>query len=319
MPSDTDPVEQDSNPTGSGSTDSSAADADAPESNETVASAPATPDEPESPVLAPASSADDPTPSDGSPAPNQADPIEQGSNRTGSGSTDADAPDSNATDRGEGPAANPDVEGDASVSAAPTDPCEARAALAGRLAEIAEDARRAEAFRDREALEAAAGEYAEALRAIGLADVEPDVQPRVMARVRDRPGSAVSMPGDWPWWRELICQLEVLQAALANFDDVASRLGGRGAATRQELMRLRKESCWILGSERAEAASLRDAITRLRRNLAADCLAAQPSKEEQAQVEAIRAWLLLDASASPGGGEGRFDPPGGPARSDTAP
>ena len=209
-------------------------------------------------------------------------------------------------------AAEPSSKTDPDAIPEPTDPCEARAALAGRLAEIAEDARRAEAFRDREALERAAGEYAEAVRAIGLADVDPDVQPRVMARVRDRPGSAVSMPGDWPWWRELICQLEVLQVALANFDDVASRLGGRGAATRQELMRLRKDSCWILGSERAEAAALREAIARLRRNLAADCLAAQPSKEEQAQVEAIRAWLLLDASASPGGGEGRFDPPGGP-------
>lgn len=220
---------------------------------------------------------------------------------------------------GDAGTADPSGETDPEAIESPADPCEACAVLAGRLAEIAADARRAEAFGDRKALEAAAAEFADVLRSIGLADLDPEVQPRVMARVRDRPGKAVSMPADWPWWRTMICRLEALQVALFNFDDVASRLGGRGAQTRQDLMRLRKDASWILGSERAEAASLREAITRLRRNLAADCLESQPSREEQPQVEAIHAWLLLDADAAPGGGEGRFDPPGGPARPEASP
>lgn len=211
------------------------------------------------------------------------------------------------------------VEGEPTADSSPPDPCEECAALSGRFAELAEDARRAEAFRDRAALEAAARGYAEALRSIGLCDFDADLQPGVMARVRDRPGTAASMPADWPRWRELICRLEALQAALTSLDAVTSRLAGRGAVIRQDLMRLRKESTWILGSERADANSLREALTRLRRNLASDCLAAPPSREDQPQVEAIHAWLLLDPGATPGGGEGRFDPPGGPARSEMSP
>lgn len=195
---------------------------------------------------------------------------------------------------------------------APPDPCAECAALAGRFAELAEDARRAEAFGDREALESAARAFAESMRSIGLDRLDrldPQIPPRVMARVRDRPGSAVSMPEEWPQWRELICRLEALESALANLDAVASQLAGRGAPIRQELMRLRKDSAWILGSERADAESLRAAIAKLRRNLAADWAASKPSRAEEPRVEAIRAWLSIEPAAS-GGGEGRFDPPG---------
>ncbi len=193
------------------------------------------------------------------------------------------------------------------------DPCAECAALAGRFVELAEDARRAEAFGDREALEATARSYVSALQELGLDRLDqgdPTVQPRVMARVRDRPGSAAVMPADWPWWREMLCRLEALESAIANLEVVASQLAGRGAPIRQELMRLRKDSTWILGSERADADSLRAAISRLRRNLAADCAESKPSREEQPRVEAIHAWLLLEPSSA-GGSEGRFDPPGG--------
>ena len=197
---------------------------------------------------------------------------------------------------------------DADAPSPPPDPCADCAMLAGRFAELAEDAKRAEAFGDREALESAARAFAESMRTIGLDRRDPQVQPRVMARVRNRAGSAVSMPSEWPWWRELICRLEALESAFVHLDPIASRLSGRGEPIRQELMRLRKDSAWILGSERADAESLQQTIARLRRNLAADCDASKPARSDEPQVAAIRAWLLL-ASTSDGGGEGRFDPP----------
>lgn len=205
-----------------------------------------------------------------------------------------------------------DSESDAAAAAAgPPDPCAACAALAERFVELGADADRANAFGDREALEAAASGFAESMRALGLDAIGADRRSEVFARLRGRPSSAAAMPAEWPRWRELLCRLEALRAALVQIDAVAARLAGRAAAQRQELMRLRKESAWIVGSDRATEQSLGEAIARLRDRLAEDCDQARPSRDDEAKVDAIRRWLRGD------GESGRFDPPGGPPKAST--
>ncbi len=201
------------------------------------------------------------------------------------------------------------ADAESAAPSVPPDPCAECARLAGRFTELAEDARRAEAFGDREALESTARQFAESMRSIGLERRDPQVQPRVMARVRNRAGITVSMPLEWPWWRELLCRLEALESAFTNLDAVASRLSGRGEPIRQELMRLRKDSAWILGSERADGLWVLTPRAWLRGNLGEYGAASRPSRLVEPQVAAIRAWLLLEPSSG-SGSEGRFDPPG---------
>jgi len=127
------------------------------------------------------------------------------------------------------------------------------------------------------------------LGSIDLDAIEGEDRRVVLQRLRGRgaPRDLEEFESDWASTRDLLCRLEVWQASLDRLEDVSTRLAARAAASRQSAALLRKESLWILGSERPTGPALRRAISQMKERLLVEA-------ESLGAPATLRAWLLLE-------------------------
>lgn len=127
------------------------------------------------------------------------------------------------------------------------------------------------------------------LRSLRLDEIEGEERRVVLQRLRGRgtPRDLDEFESDWSSTRDLLCRLEVWQAWLDRLEEVSSRLAARASESRQSAALLRKDSLWILGSERPTGPALRRALSQLKERLLAEA-------EALGAPATLRAWLLLE-------------------------
>ncbi len=199
------------------------------------------------------------------------------------------------------------------------DPCETCRVLAERLVATISRIEAAERLDDRSRLDQAVMDYIAVVSAIGLDQVDAERRREVLQQMRTRSPVDGSLLAEWDRWRELLCRLELWQFALSSIESTAAKISPR-SESRQALMRMRRDSLWILASDRPTQENLREAIDRLRGRLREDAVVAQDSGTsgiDRGDLEEIEAWLLLQpALLGVVWEEDRYNAPGGTTLSD---
>ena len=197
----------------------------------------------------------------------------------------------------------------------PPDPCRTCGLDVDRVKRQVDRALDADEQGNRDEFEAQTAGVIASLRSIGLDAVPDEDRPAVFARLR---GSGRVDSGrfeeEWPSMRLLLCRLEAWHAVFDDLEAIVERYP-TSAAYRREILALRRDSLWLLGSGPIRATEIRVRIGRLK-----SALSRRAEFSEDPRAMEIKAWLDLEREiGSSAWSDARFAPPaatigGGPDR-----
>jgi len=197
----------------------------------------------------------------------------------------------------------------------PPDPCRTCGLDVDRVKRQVDRALDADEQGNRDEFEAQTAGVIASLRSIGLDAVPDEDRPAVFARLR---GSGRVDSGrfeeEWPSMRLLLCRLEAWHAVFDDLEAIVERYP-TSADYRREILALRRESLWLLGSGPIRATEIRVRIGRLK-----SALSRRAEFSEDPRAMEIKAWLDLEREiGSSAWSDARFAPPaatigGGPDR-----